>query len=147
VKIARVLLEKPESRQNPLLKKYYDSDSQVVAPYLFYQDYFTDIRIILRKVSLPLSPRTIFLWRKSCLWHPRQKEYRSCLIRVLISSKRLEKILSSLNLLAYRDWKSILLIISQRRPNYTASWRKNLIWWPPLALIFTVRLNRTFTSD
>ncbi|HPB58596.1 MAG TPA: PHP domain-containing protein [Candidatus Saccharicenans sp.] len=44
VKIARVLLEKPESRQNPLLKKYYDSDSQVFAPYLFYQDYFTEGR-------------------------------------------------------------------------------------------------------
>ena len=65
VKIARVLLEKPESRQNPLLKKYYDSDSQVVAPYLFYQDYFTEGKpafvpknhIPLEEV-LPLAPET-----------------------------------------------------------------------------------------
>ncbi len=42
VKIARVLLERPESRQHPLLKKYYDSQSQVFAPYLFYQDYFME---------------------------------------------------------------------------------------------------------
>jgi len=42
VKIARVLLEKPENHQHPLLKKYYDDQSQAFAPYLFYQDYFTE---------------------------------------------------------------------------------------------------------
>lgn len=42
VKIARVLLEKPENREHPLLKKYYDDRSQAFAPYLFYQDYFTE---------------------------------------------------------------------------------------------------------
>ncbi len=42
VKIAQILLDKPESRHNPKLKKYYDQDDQPFAPYLFYQDYFSE---------------------------------------------------------------------------------------------------------
>ncbi|MGB9835161.1 MAG: PHP domain-containing protein [Candidatus Saccharicenans sp.] len=42
VKIAQVLLSKPESREHPLLEKYYDENNQPVAPYLFYQDYFAE---------------------------------------------------------------------------------------------------------
>ncbi|MDD8020743.1 MAG: PHP domain-containing protein [Acidobacteriota bacterium] len=42
VKIARILLDKPESREHPLLKKYYDSQGQPYAPFLFYQDYFSE---------------------------------------------------------------------------------------------------------
>lgn len=42
VKIAQILLDKPESRQHPGLKKYYEADQQPKAPYLFYQDFFTE---------------------------------------------------------------------------------------------------------
>ncbi len=42
VKIAQILLDKPESRQNPVLRKYYDRDQQPKAPYVFYQDFFTE---------------------------------------------------------------------------------------------------------
>lgn len=42
VKIAQILLDKPESRQNPGLRKYYDRDQQPKAPYVFYQDFFTE---------------------------------------------------------------------------------------------------------
>lgn len=42
VKIAQILLDKPESRLNPDLKKYYDQDRQPKAPYVFYQDFFTE---------------------------------------------------------------------------------------------------------
>ncbi|MBC7362106.1 MAG: PHP domain-containing protein [Candidatus Aminicenantes bacterium] len=42
VKIAQILLDKPESRENPLLAKYYDENGQPVAPYIFYQDYFAE---------------------------------------------------------------------------------------------------------
>ncbi|MDI6697374.1 MAG: PHP domain-containing protein [Candidatus Saccharicenans sp.] len=42
VKIAQIILDKPESRQKPELRKYYDDDRQPKAPYLFYQDFFTE---------------------------------------------------------------------------------------------------------
>lgn len=42
VKIAQILLDKPESRLNPDLQKYYDEDRQPKAPYVFYQDFFTE---------------------------------------------------------------------------------------------------------
>ncbi|NPV82866.1 MAG: PHP domain-containing protein [Candidatus Aminicenantes bacterium] len=42
VKIAQILLDKPESRLNPDLQKYYDEDQQPKAPYVFYQDFFTE---------------------------------------------------------------------------------------------------------
>lgn len=42
VKIAQVLLNKPESRKNPRLEKYYDENGQPVVPYIFYQDYFAE---------------------------------------------------------------------------------------------------------
>ncbi|MDD8031876.1 MAG: PHP domain-containing protein [Acidobacteriota bacterium] len=42
VKIAQILLDKPENRQNPRLKKYYDQDGQPFAPFLFYQDFFAE---------------------------------------------------------------------------------------------------------
>ncbi len=41
VKIAQVVLEKPESRRNPALRKYY-SEGQMFAPYVFYQDFFAE---------------------------------------------------------------------------------------------------------
>lgn len=42
VKIAQILLDKPESRQHPGLQKYYEADQLPKAPYLFYQDFFTE---------------------------------------------------------------------------------------------------------
>ncbi|MGC8891082.1 MAG: hypothetical protein C0168_03830 [Candidatus Aminicenantes bacterium] len=42
VKIAQVVLDKPESRENPLLSRYYDEKGQALAPYLFYQDFFAE---------------------------------------------------------------------------------------------------------
>jgi hypothetical protein len=45
VKIAQILLDKPESRQNPNLKKYYDENDRPFAPYLFYQDFFAEGRL------------------------------------------------------------------------------------------------------
>jgi len=42
VKIAQVLLNKPESQEHPLLEKYFEANEQVQAPYLFYQDYFAE---------------------------------------------------------------------------------------------------------
>jgi len=42
VKIAQILLDKPESRENPVLQKYYDEEGSPFAPYLFYQDFFAE---------------------------------------------------------------------------------------------------------
>jgi len=42
VKIAQIVLDKPESRQNQELRKYYDEELQPKAPYLFYQDFFAE---------------------------------------------------------------------------------------------------------
>lgn len=42
VKIAQILLDKPESRRKPELRKYYDEGQQPKAPYVFYQDFFTE---------------------------------------------------------------------------------------------------------
>ncbi|MGB4703702.1 MAG: PHP domain-containing protein [Candidatus Saccharicenans sp.] len=41
VKIAQIVLDKPESRQNPHLSKYY-AEGQTLAPYVFYQDFFAE---------------------------------------------------------------------------------------------------------
>lgn len=42
VKIAQILLDKPESRQNQRLGKYYGENDQPYAPFLFYQEYFAE---------------------------------------------------------------------------------------------------------
>jgi 3',5'-nucleoside bisphosphate phosphatase len=42
VTIAQILLEKPESRLNPVLRKYYDGKNRPKAPYFFYRDYFLE---------------------------------------------------------------------------------------------------------
>ncbi|MCX8160535.1 MAG: PHP domain-containing protein [Candidatus Saccharicenans sp.] len=42
VKIAQIILDKPESRRNPDLQKYYDEEQRPKAPYVFYQDFFTE---------------------------------------------------------------------------------------------------------
>jgi hypothetical protein len=42
VTIAHILLEKPESRLNPVLRNYYDGKSRPKAPYFFYKDYFLE---------------------------------------------------------------------------------------------------------
>lgn len=42
VKIAQILLDKPESRQDQNLRKYYGENDQPYAPYLFYQEYFAE---------------------------------------------------------------------------------------------------------
>lgn len=42
VKIAQILLDKQESRQNPDLLKYFNEDLQPGAPYVFYQDFFAE---------------------------------------------------------------------------------------------------------
>ncbi|MGB9906870.1 MAG: PHP domain-containing protein [Candidatus Saccharicenans sp.] len=56
VKIAQILLDKPESRQHPSLQKYYDADHQPKAPYVFYQDFFTEgAPAYVRKQHIPLE--------------------------------------------------------------------------------------------
>jgi hypothetical protein len=42
VKIAQILLEKPESERNPALERYYRPDNRPYAPYMFYSDYFAE---------------------------------------------------------------------------------------------------------
>jgi predicted metal-dependent phosphoesterase TrpH len=42
VKIAQIVLDKPESQENPLFARYYEKGGQTFAPYLFYQDYFSE---------------------------------------------------------------------------------------------------------
>jgi hypothetical protein len=42
VKIAQILLDKPECRKKPNLRRYYDENDQPSGPYLFYQDYFAE---------------------------------------------------------------------------------------------------------
>jgi predicted metal-dependent phosphoesterase TrpH len=42
VTIAEVLLEKAEKNADPLLEKYFDENSRIYAPYLFYRDYFAE---------------------------------------------------------------------------------------------------------
>jgi hypothetical protein len=42
VTIAQILLDKPESKNNPSLRKYYLAANPRPAPYLFYQDYFME---------------------------------------------------------------------------------------------------------
>jgi predicted metal-dependent phosphoesterase TrpH len=42
VKIAQILLDKPESAKHPALEKYYEGDNRAFGPYLFYRDYFAE---------------------------------------------------------------------------------------------------------
>ncbi len=42
VKIAQILLEKPESGRNPALGKYFEEENRQQGPYIFYQDYFME---------------------------------------------------------------------------------------------------------
>lgn len=41
VTIAQILLDKAEKKDSPSLKKYYESQNRIFAPYFFYRDYFT----------------------------------------------------------------------------------------------------------
>jgi len=42
VTIARILLDKPESRRDPALRKYYDTKGAPLPPSVFYKDFFLD---------------------------------------------------------------------------------------------------------
>jgi len=42
VTIAQILLEKPESKDDPVLKKYFDEEERPWAAYHFYRDYFLE---------------------------------------------------------------------------------------------------------
>ena len=42
VTIARILLDKPESRRDPKLRKYYGDNGRPLPPSLFYRDFFLD---------------------------------------------------------------------------------------------------------
>lgn len=42
VTIARLLLDKPESKRDPSLAKYYDAEGRPLAPAFFYRDFFVD---------------------------------------------------------------------------------------------------------
>jgi len=42
VKIAQVLLEKPENARHPSLERYYRPENRPYAPYMFYADYFAE---------------------------------------------------------------------------------------------------------
>ena len=42
VTIARILLDKPESRRDPALRKYYDAGGRPLPPSFFYRDFFVD---------------------------------------------------------------------------------------------------------
>jgi hypothetical protein len=44
VSIAQILLDKPGSKNDPALKKYYEGDARLGAPYHFYRDYFMEGR-------------------------------------------------------------------------------------------------------
>jgi len=44
VTIAQILLDKPESRRDPRLMKYYDAEGRPLAPKFFYMDYFMEGR-------------------------------------------------------------------------------------------------------
>ena len=44
VSIAQFLLDKPGSKNDPALKKYYEGDARQWAPYHFYRDYFMEGR-------------------------------------------------------------------------------------------------------
>jgi 3',5'-nucleoside bisphosphate phosphatase len=42
VKIAQILLDKPESGSDPALGKYFEAENLPYGPYLFYKDYFAE---------------------------------------------------------------------------------------------------------
>lgn len=56
VTIARILLDKPESRLDPALKKFYGLDGRPLAPACFYKDYFLDgAKAYVPKQHIPLT--------------------------------------------------------------------------------------------
>jgi predicted metal-dependent phosphoesterase TrpH len=42
VKIAQILLDKPENERNPVLEFFYRKENRPAAPYLFYREFFTE---------------------------------------------------------------------------------------------------------
>jgi len=42
VKIAQILLDKPENESHPELARYYEPDNRRYGPYMFYSDYFAE---------------------------------------------------------------------------------------------------------
>ncbi|MHB8095363.1 MAG: PHP domain-containing protein [Candidatus Aminicenantales bacterium] len=65
VKIAQILLEKPESGKDPALGKYYEEENKLFGPYIFYRDYFMEGKpAYVPKKHIPLlevlaaAPRT-----------------------------------------------------------------------------------------
>lgn len=65
VTIAQLLLSKAEKKEDPLFEKYLKGKNRLVAPYLFYQDYFMEDRpafVTRRNISLleilELAPQT-----------------------------------------------------------------------------------------
>ena len=65
IKIAQVLLDKPESGRDPVLGKYLEGEGGAYGPYLFYRDYFTEGKsAFVPKRHIPLldvlaaAPRT-----------------------------------------------------------------------------------------
>lgn len=42
VRIGQIILDKPQSRGNPLLAKYLEPENKDFGPYLFYRDFFTE---------------------------------------------------------------------------------------------------------
>ncbi|MDH4196456.1 MAG: PHP domain-containing protein [Candidatus Aminicenantes bacterium] len=44
VRIGQIILDKPQSRRNPLLAKYGEPENRNFGPYLFYRDFFTEGR-------------------------------------------------------------------------------------------------------
>jgi len=65
VKIAQILLEKPESGNDPALGKYYEEENRLFGPYIFYRDYFMEGKpAYVPKKHIPLvdvlaaAPRT-----------------------------------------------------------------------------------------
>lgn len=56
VTIARILLDKPESRHDPALKKFYGRDGRPLPPAYFYKDYFLDgAKAYVPKQHIPLT--------------------------------------------------------------------------------------------
>ena len=56
VTIARILLDKPESRLDPALKKYYGGNGRPLPPSFFYKDFFLDgAKAFVPKRHVPLT--------------------------------------------------------------------------------------------
>ena len=55
VVIAQILLEKGERNEDPCLEKYYEEKNRLFAPYIFYEDYFTEGKpafVVKRNINL-----------------------------------------------------------------------------------------------